>query len=325
MINFEEVSQHILDSSKLLIVAHENPDCDAIGSTLALGLALTKIGKAVEMYNKDELHYLKFLPGSHLIKDSLDLIDSEVSTAIVLDCADTMRPGEDFANYTKKTRIDMLFIDHHKTNGLNGANIIVDPDASSTGILIYKLIKHMGIEIDKDIAENIFATIVGDTGSFRYSNTYSETFHIAGDLVSIGVDPEKISQKIFDTESVKKIKLKSMALGTLDLDESGKIAFIHVDKKMFDLTKTSRVDTEGLVNIPRSIEGVEVAVMLREECINGNSDWKASLRSKEYVDVANIAKGYGGGGHKKAAGCRVAGSIKDAKSKLYSSIKKELR
>lgn len=324
MINLDNVSEFILSNDNFLIVSHENPDCDAIGSTLALGFALKKLGKKVEMYNKDELHYLKFLPGSKFITKSLDEIDNNVSTAIVLDCADTMRPGDDFANFSREKKINLLFIDHHKTNDLNGSNILIDAEASSTGILVYKLIKHMNIEIDKDMAENIFSTIVGDTGSFRYSNTYSETFHIAGELVSIGVDPEKISQKIYDTESVKKIKLKGMALSTLDVDESGKVAFIHVDKKMFDLTETDRVDTEGLVNIPRSIEGVEVAVMLREECDNGDPNWKASLRSKEYVDVANIAKNYGGGGHKKAAGCRVAGSIEDAKSKLYESIKKEL-
>ncbi|MGH7885750.1 MAG: DHH family phosphoesterase [Thermodesulfobacteriota bacterium] len=325
MSSFEKISKFIRKKDNFLIVSHENPDCDAIGSTLAAGLALKKLGKNVKMYNKDKLHYLEFLPGSDLIVNSLQNIGNNVSTAIVLDCADNLRPGEDFSNYSKNNELELIFIDHHKSNNLNGKNILIDADASSTGIMIYKLLKYLGVEIDIDIAENIFSTIVGDTGSFRYSNTYCETFHIAGELVSLGVDPEKISQKIYENESIDKIKLMGLALTTLDIDPTEKVAFVHVNKEMFELTHTNRFDTEGLVNIPRSIKGIEVAVMLREEYENGISNWKASLRSKDYIDVAEIAKEYGGGGHKKAAGCRLQGSIEDVKSRLYGSIRKEIK
>lgn len=320
--NLANLAEFIKSNDDFLVVSHENPDCDAIGSTLALGKALEILGKKVEMFNQDKLNNLSFLPGSEKIINSLENIKNTI--AIVLDCTDIYRPGEEFANYSKSKDLDLVFIDHHKSNDLNGDKIFVDPNASSTGVLVYKLVKLLGVKIDKDIAENIFSTIVGDTGSFRYSNTYSETFHIAGDLVSIGVDPEKVSQKIYETESVNKLKLMGMALETLDVDDTNKVAFVHIDRKMFELTNTSRIDTEGLVNIPRSIKGIEVAVMLREEPLNGNSNWKASLRSKDYIDVANIAKQFGGGGHQKAAGCMIEGSIEDVKSKLYSAIKKEL-
>lgn len=320
--NLANLAEFIKSNDDFLVVSHENPDCDAIGSTLALGKALEILGKKVEMFNQDKLNNLSFLPGSEKIINSLENIKNTI--AIVLDCTDIYRPGEEFANYSKSKDLDLVFIDHHKSNDLNGDKIFVDPNASSTGVLVYKLVKLLGVKIDKDIAENIFSTIVGDTGSFRYSNTYSETFHIAGDLVSIGVDPEKVSQKIYETESVNKLKLMGMALETLDVDDTNKVAFVHIDRKMFELTNTSRIDTEGFVNIPRSIKGIEVAVMLREEPLNGNSNWKASLRSKDYIDVANIAKQFGGGGHQKAAGCMIEGSIEDVKSKLYSAIKKEL-
>lgn len=323
--NLKKLAEFINSKDSFLIVSHENPDCDAVGSTLALGKALETLGKKVVMYNRDGLNNLEFLPGSEKIINSLKGLDSRISGAFVLDCTDVLRPGEEFARFSSDKDIELVFIDHHKSNDLNGDNFLIDANASSTGILVYKLIKSLGLDINMEMAENIFATIVGDTGSFRYSNTYAETFHIAGELVSIGADPEKISQKIYETESLNKIKLMGLALDTLDVDVTKKVAFLHIDKKMFEKTGTSRVDTEGLVNIPRSIKGIEVAIMLREEELNGKRRWKASLRSKDYIDVSEIATEFGGGGHQKAAGCMIEGTVEDAKSKLYSSIKKVIK
>ncbi|NIP31586.1 MAG: bifunctional oligoribonuclease/PAP phosphatase NrnA [Candidatus Dadabacteria bacterium] len=325
MKNIENIKKLIAENEKFLIVSHENPDCDAIGSMIALGVALERLGKHVELYNKDSVpDYLKFLSGSSSITNSLDTIDEDISVVILLDCAEISRPGKVFEEFIKNNGYKLAFIDHHKTNGIDSDYIIIDEYVSSTGILIYKLIKELGIEINKDIAESIFSTILGDTGSFRYSNTYAETFEIASELVKKGADPGKISTYIFDEEPIEKIKLMGLILNTLEVDDSGRVAFLHVDKDMYECTHTKKEHTEGVINYARSIMGVEVAALFKQNHCNGNVEWKISLRSKDYVDVSKIAQEFGGGGHHKASGCKIKGSLEYAKSTLYSSIIKSI-
>ena len=323
MRKIENIINLIEKNNKFLIVSHQSPDCDAIGSTIALSLALQKLGKKVFMYNKDSVPgYLEFLKESSKIKKSLNEIDDEVSVVILLDCAEFSRPGKDFEEYITKKDFEIAYIDHHKTNGISSDYALIDENISSTGILIYELIKFMNVEMDKDIAESIFCTIIGDTGSFRYSNTYAETFEIAGELVKLGANPGEISKYIYDEEPLNKIRLLGLIINTLELDDEGKIAFIHVDNEMYESTDTTKEDTEGAVNIARSINGVEVAAFFKQVKNTENSEWKISLRSKDYVDVSKLAQSFGGGGHHKASGCTIHGSLQEAKTILYSKIVK---
>ena len=187
MKKIENIKELIEQNNKFLLVSHESPDCDAIGSTLALGMALKKIGKTVFLYNKDNVPiYLQFLNGSSDVINDLEEVDEDLDVTVLLDCAEFSRPGKDFENYIEAKKCEIAYIDHHKTNGIESEYAIIDENISSTGVLVYELIKHMQIEIDKDIAESIFSTISGDTGSFRYSNTYAETFEIAAELVKLG-------------------------------------------------------------------------------------------------------------------------------------------
>ena len=201
---------------------------------------------------------------------------------------------------------------------------ILDSAASSTGVIIYRILKFLGIEIDQAIAQNIYTTIVSDTGSFRYSNTNTETFNIAAELVQKGVDPSEISQALYENEPLRKIELFKLAIPTLEITADKSIASIYVDKDMFKETGTTRQDTEGFVNIPRSIKGVEVSLLFREEGKAGDQDWKISLRSKGRVNVAKIAESFGGGGHARAAGCSLKGTIEEVKSLVIGSVQEAL-
>ena len=325
MNELEKIRKIIENSNNILITSHENPDCDALGSTLALGLGLESIGKSVEFYNNNTTpDHLKFLPQWNKVNNDIDSLNNNYDSVFLLDSADDMRPGLKFHEYMKKAKYNhKIVIDHHNTNTDDHELVWVDVDSASTGVMIYKLLKSMDVEITNDIATLIYSTIVGDTGSFRYSNTNSESLKIASELVDYGAEPEFISQAIYENEPIKKINLVARALNTLEIDETKKIASVYIDYDMFSETGTSREHTEGIINIPRKINGVSVAVLLRQENKNNESPskWKISLRSKFDVDVSAIAKKYGGGGHVKASGLTMEGDLKEVKNTIINSIK----
>ena len=329
MNEIDSVANEILSNDSFLITSHANPDCDALGSTLALGSALESLGKHVELYNTDGTPaHLEFLPGSKKIIDDLaSLYNKKYDYYILLDCTDIYRPGIKFAEYIEKQGdCKLIFIDHHDTNNGNNTIKYLDKDAASTGLLVYKIIKSLDISITKDIADNILATIIGDTGSFRYSNTNSESFKVAGELMDIGADLELISQAIYENEPINKIRLMGEAMNTLEIDSKKQIATIYVTNEMYLKTGTSREDTEGIVNIPRSVGGISVAVFFKQDKNEGNAkkSWKVSLRSKKDVNVAAIAEKFGGGGHIKAAGFNIEGEFENIKNTVIDSISREI-
>ena len=323
MSEYENLNKLIHNSKRILITSHENPDGDALGSMLSLGLGLRKINKEVVFYSKDGVpEILEFLPHAKEIIDSLDSNLGPFDIAIAVDCTGTYRAGKEFEKYAKSENCEsVVIIDHHETTGSDADIHILDSMASSTGLIIFRILKSLNMQIDKPIAENIYTTIISDTGSFNYSNTNSETFRVASELVDAGADPSLISQALYENEPLRKIELFKLAIPTLDITPDKSIASIFVDKEMFSKTGTTRQDTEGMVNIPRSIKGVQVAIMLRQE---KGEDWKISLRSKGKVNVAKIAESFGGGGHARAAGCSIKGSIEEAKSEIIRSVNEAL-
>lgn len=316
----------IKGAKRILISSHENPDGDAIGSMLGLGLGLEQLGKDVVYYNKDGVpEMLTFLPRSGSIGRSLQDIEGNFDIAFALDCTGTNRAGEEFETFLKSGRCrHVVIVDHHQTNNSSADFHLLDPSSSSTGMIIYSLLRSLSVEIDNLIAENIYTTIVGDTGSFRYSNTNPDTFRVAAELVEHGADPAEVSEALFESEPLRKLRLIGLVLNTLEVTDNKTIASVYIDKSMFAESGACREDTEGLVNIPRSLKGVEVALLLREEGDKDGSFWKVSLRSKGEVDVAEIAEAFGGGGHKRAAGCSVIGGLNEVKKKIYSSIREVL-
>ena len=316
----------IRNSQKFLVASHENPDADAIGSMLAMGLALLLMDKDVYLYNKDGVpKVLSFLPGSDLIKSSIDKVTNDFDCTLIVDCTDPSRVGVDILSLIDSGRCGkVVIIDHHKTNKISSDSCLLNPDSPSTGIIIYSLIKELHVNIDTGIAINLYATILGDTGSFRYSNTSPEAFRVAAELVEHGANPSEISQALYESETEERLRLISLALSTLEISKDGRIASVVLNKEMYSMTGTTREDTDGIVNLPRSIKGIEVAILFNElERINVNeSRWKISLRSKGYIDVSRVAELFCGGGHERAAGCTIKGSLNEVKQKLFSVLNK---
>jgi phosphoesterase RecJ-like protein len=316
--DIEEICRLFREKDRFLIACHENPEGDAIGSELALALALRRMGKTATVLNADPVPgNLAFLPGADSVVFEEDGSRYEVS--VVLDCGSAERTGRVSAELLKPPLL--VNIDHHKTNGFPGDYGLVDPDAAATGLLVHRILQAMGAEIGYDVAVNIYVAVLTDTGSFHYSNASPEAFHVAGEMVRQGVDPWAVAEQVFETQSIARLRLLGRVLDSLETAAGGKVAAITTTKKDLADFSARKDFLEGFINYPRSVIGVEVAVAFREE---GEGEIRVSFRSKGRVDVSAVAQAFGGGGHRNAAGCTVGGSVEEVKRKVFRALEDEL-
>jgi phosphoesterase RecJ-like protein len=317
--DIEAICRVFREKDRFLIACHENPEGDAIGSELALALALRKMGKTATVLNADPVPgNLAFLPGAESVVHEADGSRYEVS--VVVDCGSAERTGRVRGELGKPPLL--VNIDHHRTNGFLGNYCLVDPEAAATGILVYRILSAMGEEIDGDVAVNIYVAVLTDTGSFHYSNASPEAFHVAGEMVRRGVDPWAVAEQVYETQSIDRLRLLGRVLGSLETAAEGKIAAITTKRKDLADFSARKDFLEGFINYPRSVIGVEVAVAFREE---GEGEIRVSFRSKGRVDVSAVAQSFGGGGHRNAAGCTVVGPIDEVKGKVFRALEAALR
>jgi len=300
---------------RVVITSHLNPEADAIGSAMALGLALESFGKRPYLYNVSGVpRNLKGLPKAESVSNRLP--DWKPEILAVLDCGDFSRIGKEASEAYKDIPM-IINIDHHPTNDGFGHIQWVEPQRSSTGELIARLLDEMGVKWTPDMATWILAAIVADTGSFKFSNTRAETFYTAGKMASYGAKPEVVATSLFGNMPEKVLRLLVMALGTLDIDRKRKIAVMRVTQEMFRQTGTGPEDVEGFVEYPRTLEDIEVAALFRE---NNSGGYKVSMRSNRSVDVGAVSLVFGGGGHAEASGFSIQGGFEHAKEKLMEAL-----
>lgn len=318
--HMDEAIDIINKSNKIFIASHINPDGDNIGSSLSLALALKKINKEVFVLSSDSIpDDFKFLPGIDLIQNYNEDM-GDIDLFIALDSGDINRLGKnkDLINSTNM----VINIDHHISNTDFGHINIVDPKASATGELIYYFIKRLGIQIDKDIATNIYTAINTDTGKFSYDSVSSDTHKIVAELLDAGADIKEVNMNIYENSSIERTNLFIKALVSMTTYSNNKIAIAKISQEMLSETNTTLDDTEGIVSFIRGIGSVEVSCILKE--INEN-EVKVSLRSKEYVDVSSICQVFNGGGHIRAAGCTINSDLQSAESLIVEEIIKKIR
>lgn len=296
------------------VTAHINPEGDAIGSELALAIALRQLGKEADVINFDPIpHQLRFLPYDRVIKDRRE-ITRAFDVLFVLDCGDLERTS--LFNDGPPSIPIVINIDHHLTNRKFGHINWVDEDAAATGELIYYLLDSLGLNITPDIAVCLYTTLLTETGNFSYSNTSSKVLQIAADLINKGADPWKIAGALGEN-SPERLRLLGELLIKMERSRDGKIAWFTITNELYESTKTSAEDTENLINYPRSLSGVEVALLFRE--VSPDS-YKVSLRSKGSINVAEIASKFKGGGHRNAAGCLVKGQLNAVREMVIQEI-----
>ena len=313
----EKIKEKIEVAHNILILTHENPDGDAVGSSLGFMHALKKIGKQVTVLIPEVNNMYSFLPGFSEIKHEIENVD-DFDLCIALDSSDTERlfickPYFEKIEHT-------IVIDHHITNQNFGDVNYVNAVASSTCQNLIIVLAAMEIAINKEMAECIYTGILTDTGGFRY-NTQSETFEFAAMLLETGIDISKIYRIVFDTTTEKRTRLLSRALDRLEILEDGKVAFTYITTQDVDELQNEDGDYENIVNYGRNISGVEVSIFAREK----DGRYKISLRANEYVDVSQIASKYAGGGHLRAAGLEMAMPLEQVKQTLVEEIKKQLK
>lgn len=311
---FQKVREAVERGGRFLIATHIDPDGDALGSAFALSLALTGMGKETAVYLKETIPYrYRFLPKPPVILDRLPGTGYDV--VIVVDCGDLQRVGDGFEALKKSEYL--INIDHHETNEAFGQLNIVDEKASSTAEMLYPILSALGVRIGLDIAVNLYTAILTDTGSFRYESTTQRSFSISEEMVALGVNPANVAVEVYESHPKERLQLLCLVLGTLEMFQDEKIATVHVTRDMFARTGTNREYTEGFVEYIREIRGVEVACLLREI---ENGRYKVSMRSKNGVDVAAVARSFGGGGHARAAGCTLVGDVGAVKNKLIGAF-----
>jgi phosphoesterase RecJ-like protein len=315
--SIRKVKAAIKKFNKFLITSHINSEADAIGSQVAMAFLLRKLGKVAVMLDDSPVpSLLQFIKGTEEISKEMPH-NFNYQAVIILDSPDLTRIGR-VNEYIKKDAV-IINIDHHISNTNFGKFNWVEPEFSSAGEMVYDLFKAFKVKIDMDDAIALYAAIMTDTGSFRYSNTSSKTHRIAAELIDIGVNPYEMHTKIYETSSVQDTNLLGESLQTMKLTEDGKIAWLWVTKEMLKKTKASLEGTEGIINFARSIDEVEIAILFRE---TGTEDRvKVSFRSKGKVDVNKLAGLFGGGGHPTASGCTVFGKIEDVEKKVLEKAK----
>ena len=300
---------------RFLITAHVKLDGDAVGSELAFYLLLRCLGKDATIYNQDKTpDNYRFLPGSDIILNTLPPPDS-FEVAFILDCSELDRVGDEALRIG--TINTLVNIDHHVSNGGFCEVRLIDPAASSTGELVFRLLTAMKTTITAEMATNLYTAILTDTGGFHYGNTGKDTFIAAGHLVESGANPQWISENIYESYPIGKIRLLAKAMQSLSFDCRDRVGSLVVFHRDFEETGALWEHSEGLVDLPRSVDGVEISI-LYTELPDGN--FKISLRSKGVTNVERVAKGFGGGGHVNAAGCRMEGNIDTVKRRLLEAI-----
>lgn len=303
----------IRNGRRFLIASHENPDGDAVGSTLALANALREMGKEVVAYNPDGVpNDYRFLPGWDSVVTAVPA-DPRFDAGFVLDAGELRRAG-DWIRGASRTLVN---IDHHPHSENFGEIYWVDEQASATGVLIYRLLQAAGWAISLDVATCLYTTILSDTGSFRYSNADPEAFRVAGEMVALGVDPWSIASGLYESQEESRLRLLAQALPTLDVAPCGTFAAITVTEQMLKDTACRPEHTDRFINYPRSIRGVEVAIFFRQV---GPDRFKVGFRSKGKVDVGSLAREFGGGGHHNAAGAIVEGPLPTVRDLVFSRL-----
>lgn len=312
----KQIREKILKSNKILISSHLRPDGDSIGTGLALLHLLKKMGKSVDFINIDKTPFpFTRLPGAEKIVIG-EIENSDYDLALLLECSEEGRSG-----HKNIKRFFTINIDHHNTSELYADLNWIDPSASAVGEMVFDLIIDLKGEFDKIISTNLYAAIASDTGAFRFSNTTPRALEVCAYLAKRGADPYEVSRLLFDTYSYQKVKLLGLVLSTLNVEKENGIAYISMHKKFLDELGLTEVDTEDIISMVRSIDGINIVIFVKEV---GENKYRISLRSKGDINSGKIAEKYGGGGHFHAAGFSLEGDYESVLRNAIDIVKSSL-
>ncbi len=308
----DKIIEILKEADRFYLISHMQPDGDSIGSLLAMSEGLKDLGKQVRLFTPGHIpRQYSFLKGAEEVEHDITDYDPEV-TAIVLDSSDSERLGilkEAFMGCQT-----IINIDHHVTNQWFGTLNLVDPDASATGEIVFLLLKEIGVDLSYSIAESLYVAISTDTGSFKYDNTTSVTHRVVAELLECGLSPGALSQRVFDERPISFYFLLKEAISSFEMYADRRIALMTLSRDIRQRSGASTDELEGIVNYTRNIEGVELGILFYVE---NKDEVKVGFRSK-MMDVSVLAGKFNGGGHARAAGCRVYEDYQTVKEKVLT-------
>jgi bifunctional oligoribonuclease and PAP phosphatase NrnA len=308
--DLKAIANALREHDRFLVVTHENPDGDALGSLLASTLVLRRLGKDAVMYLAGETP----LPGEYAFMPLDDLVrkppeDASERVLLAVDCAKAERIGDDEALGRAPLVLD---IDHHHDNTRFGDVNLIVADASSTGEVLRDVIAELGLDLTPELAEPLYIALVTDTGRFQYTNTTPKALRLAAELVEAGADIHAVFQQVYESVEFAKLKLLARALARAEVLEGGRIVVSHLVRTDFADVGASEPYSEGIIDYLRAVEGAELAVLIREQLSKSAQAHKGSLRSSiDELDVSAIARRFGCGGHRQAAGFSSDASLEE--------------
>lgn len=317
----DNLLRRLRQGNRFLLTSHVNPDGDAIGSALGLARILRRLGKSVTVWNRDATPSIyRPLPGSdriHVGEEPPAGFPGTFNAMVVLECPSLDRTGLE----QHLGRLPLINIDHHLGNQLYGTINWVDPSAPSVGEMVYRLARALSADLDEIAATCLYLTLVTDTGSFRFSNATAVAFETAASLVNLGAQPAQVSEWVYETQPAGRIRLLGELLRGLELHCDGRIASVLLTPEMYRQAGAEEGDSEGLIDHPRTIAGVQAVAMFRQR---EDGSFKVSMRSRGKVDVQQVALSFGGGGHHNAAACEVPGDLAEVRKHILGALESAL-
>ncbi|MEW6366511.1 MAG: bifunctional oligoribonuclease/PAP phosphatase NrnA [Acidobacteriota bacterium] len=313
----DQIAEVMRRGSRFMLTSHRRPDGDSIGSELAIAFTLEQLGKEAVIRNRDpHPSAYRRIPGVDRILVG-DCPEGEVFDAVfVIECTEVERPG-----LSHLDRYFLINIDHHSKNRMFANLNWVDTAACAVGEMIYRLVRHLGVRLTPEIATALYVSISTDTGFFHFSNTNARTFEVCAELAKAGADPAYVADALTDHNRPGQIQLLGRCLSRLELHWDLRAATIALFLSDLAEIEVTEGDTENIINYPRSIDGIDVAVFYKEIA---PGDFRVGFRSKTDFDVAALAAEFGGGGHAQASGCSVSGSYEEVRRKVLGALRKRL-
>jgi len=306
----------IRTSRRFVLSSHARPDGDSIGSQLAMAYALRSLGKEVHVVNKDLAPPpLQVFPGVQDIEIA-SRVTGEFDAAIIMECGDLARTGVEGLD-----RFFVVNIDHHPGNSAFGRINWFDASSAACAEMVFDLIKVLGAPITVEVATHVYLAILTDTGSFHYSSISPRTFDICRQLLETGIDPVQISRNVYDTSTLGRVRLFGAVLHGMEIAAGGRTAVLYLDRAIAQAAGGTHDDTDGLINMPLTVKEIQTVVFFKH---GEGDDYRVSMRSKGNVDIGVIAKEFGGGGHKNAAGCTVHGTLETLKPLFVAKIERAM-
>jgi phosphoesterase RecJ-like protein len=324
-VNWKAFTNQISHYNTFVLISHIRPDCDALGSELGMAEVLRAVGKQVRIINAHRtppaLQFLDPAGNIEVLGDNVDAEDISADCLMILDTSAWAQLG-DMGDVIRSSRADKIVLDHHVGEDDIGATMYKDYQAEATGHLVVQAADALGVPLTRQIAMPLFAAVATDTGWFRFGSVTSETYRVISRLIDAGVVPCEVYSDLYERDTLGRLKLRGLILSRTTSELDGALMHTYVNKEDFEATGAEPSDTEDVINLTLAVAGAKAAVIFVGQLRGG---YKLSFRSRCGMDCNQVARHFGGGGHKAAAGAFQEGSLEEVQQRVLTVVREAMR